>query len=692
MTILEIIRLLVRNFYYIAATALLLAFLAYNGTKDAKKEYSTHTLLNTGLISGYSIESSGGGRIDYAKTNNDLENLITLATSYETNKLLSANLLAEFLFEHNKGTLSILQENYPDFLESIKDLPIEIDENDSKDRILGKIIAIRDADKSNKLYAITNSDNIFFGVTQMGKITVSRKGNSDMIRMEYTSIDPHAAQRTLEVLTDIFITAHKANKEGQTESVVGFFADAVNNSTKRLKDAEADLLDFRVSNRIINYYEQTRYISGHKEELEKMYQEELKIAAGSGSALARIEEEMADKSMLPSIQAKIAENRSLISKNIAELTELELVMDSIPNESRTIQKSNLSGEIDLLKAEMNNMADQIVLVNQTSEGVETKDLLTQWLNQTIAKEESEAKLAVMEKRKKEFREIYDEFAPLGSTLKKIEREIDVAEREYLENLHSYNQARLHKYSSMMSSNLEVIDAPYYPINPSASKAMMMVILAFMVGMILPTSLLVAMEFLDSSLKKPEQASEQTKLKVGGILPKQPRNLKRAKVDFEAVNKQALNIFIQQIRAETKGLDTPKRVNIISTQRGEGKEYLISQLKNYFTKYLSIDEDSPNKEFEFHKVASILHEPYSEAVVKQADVHILVARANRNWTPADEHAVKVYAKLAGKKPLLFLNGVSTDVLEQVIGEVPKRRGFLRAIAFKLVTQGLKSSKV
>ena len=692
MTILEIIRLITRNFYYISATAFLLAFLVYNESKGAKKEYSTHTLLNTGLISGYSIESNGGGRIDYAKTNNDLENLITLATSYETNKLLSATLLAEFLFDHKEGKLNLLGDNYPDFIQTIQELPIEVNEADSQAQILGKIIEIRDADKSNKIYELTNSPNIFFGIQQMETIIVSRNGNSDMIRMEYTSIDPHAAQRTLEILTHIFITTHKANKEGQTESVVSFFADAVEKSTNRLKDAESELLNFRVSNRIINYYEQTRYISGHKEELEKMYQEELKIAAGARSALARIESEMNDKNVIPQIQAEITRKRSLISKNIAELTEIELIIDSTPNRDRIIRKSRLNGEIDFLKAEMSNMADQLALVNRTSEGVETKDLLSQWLNQTISKEESEAKLAVMEKRKREFKEIYDEFAPLGSTLKKIEREIDVAEREYLENLHSYNQARLHKYSSMMSSNLEVIDAPYYPINPSTSKVMVMVILALMIGLVLPTTLLVAMEFFDSSLKNPEHASEQTKLKISGILAKQPKKLERAKVDFKAVNKQALNLFIQQIRAATKGLETPKKVNIISTQRGEGKEYLVCQLNEYFSKYLTIDDDDQHSEFEFTKVASILHQTYEEDIVKNADVHILVVRANRKWSPADEHAVRVYSKLAGKKPLLFLNGVTTDVLEQVIGEVPKRRGPIRSFAFNLITKGLKSSNV
>ena len=76
MTIVEIVRLLVRYFYYIAGTAVVLAALVFYSTKDGKKEYATHTLLNTGLISGYSIESSGSSRVDYAKTNNELENLI----------------------------------------------------------------------------------------------------------------------------------------------------------------------------------------------------------------------------------------------------------------------------------------------------------------------------------------------------------------------------------------------------------------------------------------------------------------------------------------------------------------------------------------------------------------------------------------------------------------------------------------
>ncbi len=692
MSALEIIRLIVRYFHYIAGTAICLTLLVFFSTKDDKREFETHTLLNTGLISGYSIESSGSGRIDYAKTNNELENLINLATSYETNKELSARLLAHFLLLDHQGKLPILSSNYSDFLEGIGDLPIEVKDKDTELTLLYEIIKQRDADRANPFYQLTNSKNPFFGNKQLETILVIREGKSDMIRVEYKSIDPYLSQVTLELLTEIFITQQKNTKEGQTDSVISFFKEAVDKSDNKLKGAEDELLNFRVSNRIINYYEQTRFISGNKEELERQYQEELKLAAGSRSALAKIQLEIEDKSVIPLLQARIADNRSEISKQTTLLTELELVMDTVPDNARVIRKSALNGEITLLKQEMTDIASQLILVNQTPDGIETKELLTQWLNQTIAKEESEAKLAVMNNRKREYELIYDQFAPLGSTLKRLEREIDVAEREYLENLHSYNQARLHKYSSLMSSNLKVIDKPYYPLEPLKSKRMMIVILSFIVGIALPTGLLIAMELLDGSLKNPDNAHAETQLKVAGLLIKQPVNIENHKIDFQSVNKQSLNLLIQQLRAATKGIRTPKKINIFSMQSGEGKSFLIEQLNAYFAQYLTAEDIKNNLEFEFTELGAIQHEPYQEKTLTDADAHLLVARANRKWTASDKHSLEVYTELSGKQPLVFLNGVSSDVMEEAIGPIPKRRSRIRAFVHQWMTQGFKGATV
>ncbi|NVK83652.1 MAG: hypothetical protein HWE21_04990, partial [Cytophagia bacterium] len=206
MTIVEIVRLLVRYFHFIAGTAIILAFLVFYSTKDGKKEYTTHTLLNTGLISGYSIESNSSGRVDYAKTNNELENLINLATAYETNKELSAKLMAHLLLARRDNQLRLLSDNLEDFEETIKHLDIKITESDSEISVYEKLVRLREQDQFNEVYLIANSKNAFFGIEQLENIIVTREGNSDMIRMQYTSLDPYLSQKTLGLLTDIFMS------------------------------------------------------------------------------------------------------------------------------------------------------------------------------------------------------------------------------------------------------------------------------------------------------------------------------------------------------------------------------------------------------------------------------------------------------------------------------------------------------
>lgn len=698
MTFIEIIRLIARYFVYIIACAILLSGLVFWSTKNGKKQYSTHTLLNTGLISGYNIESNKSSRVDYAFTNNEIENLINLATSYETNKELSARVIARVLMDNEQGKLPLLPENHEDVRKSLAPLDIQVSQFSDANELYEYLSQVREADQYNPVYRLTNSDDPFFGVEQLETITVMREGSSDMIRMEYSSIDPFMSQYTLELLTEIFISKHKGIKEGQSESVINFFEEATTKTSNKLKNAEDMLLRFRVDNQIINYYEQTRFISGNKEELDKQYQEELKVLAGAESALAKIEDEIADNSMLPLIQTEIADNRQALSGYVSQVSQMELIKDTLPTSSEElITKRILNSRIDSLKASMALAAEKVMMINQTPDGIETKDLLGQWLTNTIAKEESAARLKVMERRQKEYETIYDRFAPLGSTLKRLEREIDVAEREYLENLHSFNQARLHKYNMLMSSNLKVIDAPYYPIKPEKSKRAMMIALAFIVGLVLPAALLIALEMMDSSLKKPENAREATKLAVAGILPKVKQSKKSQKIDFKKLSNQALNLFFQQLMAECPQDTTPKEVIVISMDEGEGKSFLIEQIREYRAQsrrqHLSQLESSLDKaeeEFEFTELPAILHNSYDRKTVTKAQAHVLVCRADRRWTAADKHALKVYKKITGQKPLLLLNGVSTHVMEEIVGEIPRKRSWLRRLVKQLLTQGLKPS--
>lgn len=672
MNFLQIIRILVRFAPYILLSGIILAITAAYFSLQTKKEYKSHTLLNTGLISGYNIESNNGERVDYAFTNNEMENLINMATSFETQKELSARLLAKLMLDQANSRKSLLADNLPEWYQILEVIPFNIDAKDSPESVYLKIIESSE-DKESPVYKVVNSKNPIVGLEQLANITVMREGNSDMILMEYSSIDPYLSQLTLEYLTEIFMSKQKGIKQGQSDSVITFFEEATKKTLDRLQNAEDELLKFRVQNQIINYYEQTRFIAGNREELEKDYQEQLRMKAGAESSLARMESEIKDKQVLSSIHYKIAENQSKMADFSYSLTELNLIGQQSPGSSNTVLKSELENKIGQLKSEMMESTTAVLRVNQTSDGVPTTNILTQWLNSVIMKEEAAAKLKVMEQRQKEYDQIYDRFAPLGSTLKRRESEIDVAEREYLENLHSFNQARLHKINMLMSSNLKVIDKPYYPAQAEKSKAMMMIVLAFLVGLIVPSCTVIGAEMLDASLKSPKQASEQTGLPVGGLMPLLPKNSKKNDVDFDALVKQAMNLFVQELKVSSLNSNNPLTVVVSSIHNSEGKTMLIEQVQLFVKENLN-----PSKEhFRFIELPSLLNNPYAEEQIKNADIHIMVARADRKWTDADQHAVKVYKKYVGKKPLLFLNKVRTDIMEDITGEVPRKRSWLRA---------------
>jgi polysaccharide biosynthesis transport protein len=671
MSFIQIIRLLVRFAPYLILSAIILAGSVAVMNLKTKKEYKSHTLLNTGLISGYNIESSKGSRIDYAFTNNEIENLINLATSLETNRELSSRLFTELIWAEKNDQSPLLEENRPELsaiLDAVQAAQLRFS---TKQDLYDEIVRVREKDKSNEIFKLTHSKNPLIGLNRLEEIKVFREGNSDMIRMEYTSIDPFISQKTLELLTQIFISKQKATKEGQSDTVIKFFEDATQKTLDRLQAAEDELLKFRVNNQIINYYEQTRFIAGNREELDKKYQEQLQIKAGSESALKRLESEIKDKRALASLQNQISQNQSQIADYNFALVELNLMGDKNP-ETESL-KRELEHKVALLRNEMLSSTYGVMDVNKTTDGVPTQNILTQWLSSLITKEESSAQLQVMDNRMKEYEQIYDRFAPLGSTLKRLESEIDVAEREYLENLHSYNQARLHKYNMLMSTNLKVIDFPYYPAQAEKSKAVMLIVLSFVVGLIIPAGVVIGAELVDSSLKNPKNAIAQTGLKVCGLLPQYPKNHKKHPVDFAALTKQAMNLFVQELIVSAPAEKTRVKVALASIHPEEGKSTLVEKVEEF----IQANYPESQGKFEFKEIPSLLNNPYTQDAIREADLHLLVARADRKWNEADAHALKVYRKYVGQKPLLFLNKVRTDIMEDVTGEVPRKRSWLRA---------------
>jgi len=72
-----------------------------------------------------------------------------------------------------------------------------------------------------------------------------------------------------------------------------------------------------------------------------------------------------------------------------------------------------------------------------------------------------------------------------------------------------------------------------------------------------------------------------------------------------------------------------------------------------------------------EIPAILYYPYPSGLVSSADLLLMVCRANRAWSPADQGALDTISKISSRSPMFILNGVEEDVIESILGRLQKK---------------------
>jgi len=179
----------------------------------------------------------------------------------------------------------------------------------------------------------------------------------------------------------------------------------------------------------------------------------------------------------------------------------------------------LKEQVTVLNKEIESGVSELYTFQNSVDGVSTNKVLPQWVDKVVETEDLKAKLNVMDKRNKEFQKKYADYAPAGANLKRIEREIKVAEQEYLEILHGLNLAKLKFQDTQLSSNLKAVDLPYFPLKPIPSKRKIIIIAAVFMCFIIIFGAILITEYFDTTLKNIQIATEKLKTPELGMMPK-----------------------------------------------------------------------------------------------------------------------------------------------------------------------------
>lgn len=597
----------------------------------------------------------------------------------------------------------------------------------SKDPIIPPGIAPDDFNKTlNNLtrYYTSSDTNYIYGLLHygeskhysersIGRIQIYRINNSDLVRLIFTSDDPGICQQTLKILSKVFMKNYKFLRANETNLVVKYFEAQVDSADKKLQAAEDRLLKFNMKNNIINYYEQSKAIAGQKEDLDLYYQNEQIRLASSVASLKELELSLTARD---SIYLKSDEINQL-KKELAQVTEAIVI-----NELASDYDERVEDQIDELRARQqelrNNIkfyVDQLYLYSHSAQGLPIKTLLQEWLDNTIAQEEAKAALVVLARRKLDFVRTYQKFAPLGAMLKRIEREIKVAEASYLELLRSLNLAKMKQQNEEMSTNIKIVDEPFFPITANPSRTKILVLAAAVFGFLLTAFIILMLEYFDTSMKNPARVVKSTKMKLAGAYPRLSSRSKANELAF--ISRRLIDILIQNMKLnfsrEIGEKDDPYIVVVYSSQDKVGKTLITERVVNRLREvgdnvlYLNYSKDSDNQDdynysysykvtenfidieniqqlislkylrktntpydFIFIELPSIVYNTYPLKLVSDVDMSLFVINASSTLTKADKTALATYESVAAHKPLVIINEVELYNLDELLSDVPK----------------------
>jgi len=585
LNIIQILRIFKRHWLLLISVPVILALLVVYLTRNPVLIYSSKTIIYTGIASGYRLDQEA--KIDFFAINNSFDNLINLVKSRQTLAETSVRLLTQNLMLDEPVQTYINGKNYRELHKMVpqyvKDLVVKPKLKDSiyyeaaYRRSVANLMNLMNSSDTNFVYELTNFVHKHYSIRALSSVSVKRIQNSDLIEVSYESDDPGITMQTLRILSEVLMENYRGLRENSSDVIVRYFQEQVNLAMLRLKAAEDRLLAFNEQNKIINYYEQSKFIAEKKEDLEVNIAEEKMKYAGAVESLKKVEEKLQVQGQIQNITDGLINKRN----SLAEITE-KITINELYNEQDTATKRKLAGlkhQAQKIREQINDDIGLLYRFQNSIEGLPIDEILTKYLDNLVAFSESKAGLDVLYDRQNNFMKNYEVFAPLGATLKRIEREIDVSEQEYLSLLHSLNLAKLKQQNLQLATNIKPVDKPYFPLAAKPSSRKMLVIVAALFGFIFVAFSLLVAEYLDRTIKTPARASKLTGLEFVGMMPRLTDKLSAYNMGF--INNRLIELATHGIKMklpkENPGVNNEYKILIFSTMSKEGKTFIAHRI-------------------------------------------------------------------------------------------------------------------
>ena len=714
-----IVRFLYRIRWYLAILPMIALVVAWFMTRNLERQYDTNTTIYTGMITGYNIEGGTGTAGGNAQTN--INNLMLIVTTDNTIHEVSLRLFARCMMYGNerKDNNYISAEHFRTLNASVPAEVKALVNRNSEDATYTNFKAYEKPSRDNFIFSLTNY-HPYFGLNNItSRLKVTQLSNSDIINIGYSANDPGIAYNTLDILNSVFARQYQQIRYGETNNVIKYFEREVARLYRMLCDAEDDLINYNVQNRIINYGEQTKVLANLEANQQVSDNDLLMNYTVSKAMIDYLERNLGDRAEKFTNNRDFTDKVKDISRIHSRISNLRLMSSEGGgnNAEAQLELANAQKELEQTTKEVKNLTQTIQKGStSTDQGVRTNTLLDKWLDQKILAEETKARLSAQDIMRQNIDRQFLYFSPIGATLGRKDRHINFVESNYMSMLGALNAARLRqKNLQMTTATLRVLNPPLFPLNALPTNRMMILLGSYLATFFLVAVYFFLIELLDRTLRDRMRSERITKIPVLGCYPKE------SSLRYRRYNKTISDMALRQLsKALLPHFKTGQQnvLNLISTDSSNGKSYLSQELENYWisiglqVRRLTYDEDFLADDSRFIMSTSIKDlcpdilpdeiaiveypnlndHSIPSSLLNMGTVNLMVTRANRTWKDIDQKALKeVQSQLENQDSLyMYLTESNRYAVEEFVGQLPPYTRFSNFV-YRLSQLGLTATE-
>ena len=562
MDIVYILKVLWRKKWWLISIPIVAAVAAYFFSLSIVDQFRASTQMATGFTTNESIRVSDD-RFNPRDVDMNFSNMLAAMSSGVCYNLVSYRLVLHDLdsaavtfrtpsanekFKATPQDLQLAKELFRKKLENLE--PLTTDEQHAE-------LLLNTLDAFNYGYSFLK-----------GNLVAYRIPNTDYIHIECTSENPALSAYVVNSFCEEFLRYYQQEKVEGSSISVSFFQQLVEQKKKELDEKSETLKTFKATNSFVNINEEGNSNVLQTAELEKQEDE---VSSKIYGLRLQIDRYNADLAHI---------NGANVSGNNARIVQLRERIKTL-NERYITSGSNNPVLLDSLNSLRSQLKIELSKVKSPVDVTQklTAEEITQKLNDLqieLAIEQS--KLNSVTSKIRNLKGNMSGYASKEAVVASLQSEVDVASKEYLEAVNRYNEARNKLQAS--TGTIRQLHKATPPANPLSKKRLLIIIAAAFTSFCFCVFVIVVLEFLDTTLKSPEQFKRMLGLDLAEMLIKVDTQSLNFNTLFDLkTNNQDLEMFkefVRKLRYQIESANSQIFL-VTSCKKAEGKTFIIFTL-------------------------------------------------------------------------------------------------------------------